>query len=217
MPTDHDAYDAFADRLRSLVEGERMERAQQLTTRYWTEGFTGQYFHEFADDDNPNEFTERDFIVVSMLGVTIPAPVSIWLRSNEGGEQVRELLEPVPLDVDIWDAGDMLGHDRELWRLWDLLDHASWPESKPGNDMGRTKISKLLAAKRPRLVPIYDSVLDSLLPNVPNYWTAFERALSDEKLRLMLAIAAASGAPEGATLLRKVDAMLWMIGKEPNW
>jgi hypothetical protein len=209
-----DEYDEFAARLAQLVAGEAMDRARALAGRYWLEPFSGRFFHVLADRDRPNEITERDIVAVSTLGVTIPAPVSIWLLSDEGRATVTEQLTPIPSDVDIWDAGDLLAEGRELWSLWDVLKTASWPLPDPGNGMGRTKISKLLAAKRPRLVPIYDSVLEQLLPPVSNYWTAFQRALSDEKLLVNLAVAAMGEAPEGAPLLRKIDAMLWMIGKD---
>src|SRR5258708_3955735 len=63
------------------------------------------------------------------------------------------------------------------------METASWPAPTPNNGMGRTKISKLLAAKRPRLVPIFDSVLERLFPPVTNYWRAFEQyALRPEPL-----------------------------------
>ena len=45
------------------------------------------------------------------------------------------------------------------------------------------------------LIFTLDSVLEKLLPTDNNYWTAFERALADEELRLLLSIAAAGAAP----------------------
>ena len=214
-PAPRDEYAAFAGALRELLTGEeRFERASGLARRYWSDAFTGRYFHELADRDRPNAITAADIAAVSTLGVTIPGAVVIWLL-RDGRDEVSALLEDIPTDVDIWDAGERLARGGALWTLWDLLLVGCWPAPKPANGMHRTKISKLLATKRPRLVPIYDTVLEKLLPPVANYWTAFERALGDEELRLLLSIAAGGGAPEGAGLLRRVDAMLWMIGREP--
>lgn len=83
--------------------------------------------------------------------------------------------------------------------------------------MGRTKTSKLLAPKRPSLIPIFDSVVERLLPPVVDHWEAFGHVFADDDLPLLLAIASRSGAPEGATLLRKLDVLLWMIGQQPDW
>ena len=77
--------------------------------------------------------------------------------------------------------------------------------------MGRTKISKLLATKRPHLVPIFDSVVEQQLGEVGNYWTAYREALDPETAQRWTD--ATSGAPEGVSLLRRIDAAIWMIGK----
>src|SRR5947207_5328654 len=178
-------YEAFTEALRDMISGERFERAAELARRYWQEPFTGRYFHVVADSDHRDEITERDIVAVSLLGVTIPAPVTIWLL-NEGRELVSGLLRQIPNDVDVWNADDAMNRDGALWRLWDVLSTASWPVPMAGNGMGRTKTSKLLAAKRPRLVPIFDSVLEALLPPVDNHWAAFATALSDGGLLLQL-------------------------------
>ena len=209
--------EAFRQRLRELVEGDRMSEASNLAQRYWSEPFTGRYFHELADGWRPDEFTEQDILAVSMLGVDIPAPVTIWLLSDEGRVKTRQLLEAVPTDVDIWDAGELLAEGGELWSLWSMLRTASWPSPNAANGMGRAKISKLLATKRPRLVPIWDSVVRGLFPPVDDYWDTFATALADAGLFLSLSVASSAGAPDDATLLRKLDAMLWMIGKNTDW
>jgi hypothetical protein len=82
--------------------------------------------------------------------------------------------------------------------------------------MGPTTISKLMAAKRPRLVPIFDSVVRALFPPVQNHWQAFYRVTSDPKLRLESSIASPGG-PESAGFLRRLDVLLWMIGQKPDW
>lgn len=212
MSSAMDQYELFTQKCRELVEDRsQFEEAATLANRYWSEPFTGRFFHILADDDRPDEITELDITAVSMLGVTIPPKVAIWLL-DEGRPEVSELLHAIPTDVDIWDAGDLITPNGELRELWSLLRTGSWPTPGRGNGMGPTKTSKLLAAKRPRLVPVYDSVLNALFPKVDSYWTAFERALSDDKLRALFSVASMGGAPEGATFLRRLDAMLWMIG-----
>jgi hypothetical protein len=212
-----DPYDAFTDQMRDLVAGHRMADAAVLTKKFWTEPFTGRWFHQIADSAHPNVITADDLVAVSTLGVTIPAGVAIWLRSSEGCATVSDLLREVPADVDIWDGAEHLVEDGPLWRLWRVLETACWPKHLVGNGMGRTKISKVMAAKRPRLVPIDDSVVRGLFNPVPNWWEAFRRALADTDLRVELSIASAAGAPEDVTLLRRLDVLLWMIGQQPDW
>jgi hypothetical protein len=79
-----DPYKDFTDRMRELISGDRMERAKVLTKRFWSESFTGRWFHVLADHDHPNEVTARDIVAVSTLGVTVPRAVTIWLLSEEG-------------------------------------------------------------------------------------------------------------------------------------
>jgi hypothetical protein len=211
-------YEAFAARLRELISGDgRMTRIAELTRAYWLNGYTGSQFHLLADDEHPYEITERDILAVSMLGVNVPAPVTVWLL-GDGAPAVTALLSEIPADANICDAGDLLQPGGEADKLWNLLAHGSWPTATHANGMGTTKISKLLAAKRRDLIPIFDSVVQKVLPHTPDHWIAFQRALADGELRLLLSIAAGTDAPEGAGLLRRVDAMLWMIGtKEPSW
>lgn len=73
--------------------------------------------------------------------------------------------------------------------------------------MGPATTSKLLAAKRPRLVPIVDSVIKSVLPSKA-HWAAFADALADQGRRRK--IEAATSAPGHLSLLRRIDIAIWM-------
>jgi len=172
----------FVERFRYLIRPQRFDNAVHLAERYWREAFTGRRFYELWDASRPDEITARDVVAVSTLGVTVPPAVAIWLLNDEGARATRALLDQIPTDRDIWDADDLLERGRAAWDLWDVLETACWPEKRRGNGMGSTTISKLLATKRPRLVPIWDSVVRSLFPPVQNYWEAFRCALGDESL-----------------------------------
>ncbi len=183
-----DPYDAFAACLRDLVAEERMAKAGALTQRFWNEPYTGRWFHVLADRDHPNEITARDVVAVSTLSVTVPARVLVWLLSDTGRDAVTKLLEDIPDGVDLREGAELIAENSALRRLWSLLASACWPEPTAGNGMGRAKISKLLAAKRPCLVPILDSVVCGLCPPVPDYWWAFYKVMSDPNDRLLLSI-----------------------------
>jgi len=101
-----------------------------------------------------------------------------------------------------------------LWRL--LSRDANWPESRPGgNDVGIAKTSKLIAAKRPRLAPILDSVVCDALGPVKDRWEAFAHAMIDPKRRDRIERAVPDGVEIG--VLRAVDVVVvWMAGRHPR-
>lgn len=195
--------------------------AQRAIARYFGtvgERFTGSQFESLIDVDNPDVITERDLIAVNTLSVEIPVRASLWILSPEGKAATRNCLSAVDPAMNIWDPGAeaALGEGGPMRELWDLLGTAEWPSPRPGNGLGgRTKRSKLLAAKRPGLIPVTDRVVREVLPSVDDYWTAFRRALATAEVRDEMA-AATTGAPEGVTLLRRIDAAIWTMAQHPE-
>jgi len=182
------------------------------------EGFTGSQFETICDASRPNQFTASDFIAVSTLSVEIPPRSAIYLLSDEGVERTEALLAHVPTNLDLWDveAGPLVAKDGPMWQLWDLVRRASWPtpEVENGhNNVGRTKASKLLAAKRPRLVPIQDQVVVDALGDGSRSWAAWREALQDTLLRDLVHDTTAD-APNGLSLLRRIDVVVWMAHRK---
>lgn len=214
MATD---YSKFGDEVLSHFTGANAASAETHIDEYFGSAtrFTGSRFELITDRHSPNRFTARDLVAVSMLGVFIPAEVSIWVLGDEGKAQVEALLRPIRDDLDVWEAPHLLDRDEHLWRLWDLLSKACWPKMKQGNGMGKTKVSKLLAAKRPRLVPITDSVVVKALPDVDSHWHAFRELLSDPDRRAIIENAT-KNAPAHLSLLRRIDVVLWMTHRHDS-
>jgi hypothetical protein len=170
-----------------FFEANQRVQAIEALGRYFT-AFTGSWFDRIADHAHPDQITARDLVAVSMLGVDVPAGTSIWLL-NEGTERVRELLSRCPADQHLWDDDIDLTRDGPLWSLWSLLRTKGWKANVGG--MGRTKTSKLLEAKRPHSVPIYDSfVASALFDGEPtNYWDTWHERLtgpSGDQLRALV-------------------------------
>lgn len=209
----HSDLDDFTDNLLSYFIGEQAEQAGRSLTRYLIdEPFTGRWFEAMADSDHPNEITERDLTAVTMLGVNVPAPCAIWLL-NDGRRAVSELLSELPPEADMWEVGDEVFEVAE--QLWELLNTAGWPD--PGsraNNMGRTIKSKLLAAKRPRLLPVLDTVVCGALGERDDFWGAFRYALGSPEHRLVTTVRCI---PHGdLSLLRCIDVVIWMAERHPN-
>ena len=208
----------FAETLHDLVTGQAGAVAEKAFTEYFATdkgGFTGSQFEYMTGRDTPNAITARDIVAISMLSAKVPPRLARWILGDEGRAKVGILLEQVPTNVMIYqpDAEALLAPGGPLWELWDLLKTGSWPSLRDGGNGlgGKTRRSKLMHAKRPHLVLIYDSVVENLLPS-ENHWEAFRRALSDSAARGDIEQATKS-APAHLSLLRRIDIVLWRIGK----
>jgi hypothetical protein len=171
--------------------------------------FTGSRFEAFAGrSDDPNAFGPWDFLAVSMLSVDVPAEAAIRLLERDAGN-VQKSLSQIPADVDIVDVEvqTLLGNS-PAGHLWDVL--------RQGRDrLGPTTTSKLLAAKRPRLLPIWDSFVGEATGlGTIGYWWKFQYVLNDDHRLIWNWLGElrglASNAPDSVSELRILDVLLWM-------
>lgn len=197
-------------------EFQNLSRVQQLLRDYFiTTGnrFTGSQFEQCCDSARPNEITEKDLLAVQTLSVEIPIRPALWILSADGSQQISKLLSQTKPSTEMWDqeAKAALAEDGPLGKLWGLLSTAFWPEPKKGNGLATTKISKLIATKRPRLSPVLDSVItQKVFPETSRYWESFRGALCDENLREhLLSVTDIPEVPADVCLLRRIDVVLW--------
>ena len=195
-------------------EGKRRGEAVEAVKDYFS-SYTGSWFEHFSDNTHPYAITERDILAVSMLSVHIPAGTTIWLL-GEGKKQVSDLLRRIPVGQTIWDPDADLSRSGKPWELWELIRTNTWPNNGGSTGMGETKISKLLAAKRPDLFPIQDSVLRNALfggKRVRDYWAPWRNFhLSDEGERLRSVareVGADAGVDSAVPVLRIIDVVIW--------
>jgi len=198
-------------------------QVQEALAKYFTtdgKGYTGSQFELLISGSDPSQFTERDLVALSTLNVVLPARASLWILSPEGQAQTSALLSGIPNGVDIWkpEVENAFADDGKLMELWDCLGKANWPTAAPGGGLGgSTKRSKLIAAKRPRLVPVLDKVVKDTLPKSENYWRAFQDVLRDESCRESLTLATNHDCvPPGVSLLRRIDVVIWMNNHEKH-
>lgn len=171
--------------------------------------YTGSRFEAMAAmNADPNALGPEDVVAVSMLSVNVPAKAAIRVLDRDAAA-VRQLLGQIPHDLDLVDADpQLLDSDSPAGRLWQLL--------RGGRDgLGPTTTSKLLAAKRPRLLPIWDSFVHSATGlDTVNYWTKFRFVLNDDQRRLWKWLgelrSLATNVPQSISELRMLDVLLWM-------
>jgi hypothetical protein len=73
------------------------------------------------------------------------------------------------------------------------------------------RASKLLAAKRPHLIPIRDSAVSELLRAGKKWWLPMLEVVSDEQIRTNIAELSKT-VPADVSVLRRLDVILWMEG-----
>lgn len=180
--------------------------------------WTGAYYDIWGGGGGgftANELTSDDFVAVSMLSVDVPGAAAVGL--SEKAFEVRGLLAALPVSADLTRL-DRAGFDRYLGDgspalgLWRLLRSYGdrW-------GIGQTTASKIMARKRPHLVPIYDSEVGPQMSmrNADNQWEIWWQAFQDnpglgERLDR---IGAAANVPH-ISRLRIMDVALWRYGKD---
>lgn len=181
--------------------------------------YTGAYFNTLAaEPTDPNEFTAGDLYALQCLAVNVPVKAGIYILETHN-DDVNALLRKIPWDKELADVtpeeyDELLGEDSPAWKLWTKL--RAKEEGMTLWGMGSTRVSKLMARKRPQLIPIEDSVVNRVIgSNAKNSWCEWWTALhSDREALHELAdeVRSASGQPDLSTL-RALDIVLWMKGK----
>lgn len=214
-------------KLPEILDSAHVDQAAALVKEYYTETYkrgeiqTGAHFESWmGGGDAPevvNTITADDLIAVTFLSVDVPAPAAIGILETHK-DKISELLKQIPSDLDL---ASLAAEDfsatleqgsaaLQLWRLLRQSDAERW-------DVGPTKASKIMARKRPRLIPIYDSVIGSVMgmKNSDQQWILWHELLTDgsglpERLN---EIHEKSGVASDASALRIMDVVLWKHGK----
>lgn len=163
--------------------------------------YGGRHFETFIEMSDPDKFVPLDFLAIQALEVSIPSS-SVLQVLGPKAETFNSRLNKLP-KVAIWQAERELfepgGAALELYRLLDDLP-----------DVGETKATKLMAAKRPNLIPIQDAfVEEELMVPKGRFWLPMNDQLVDESLRDFIADLT-KGAPRNISLLRRIDVAVWM-------
>lgn len=172
--------------------------------------YTGSHF-DGLETICANRITAEDIIAVSCLSVHVPAAASVEILGAQADE-ISALLSRIPdskleeLSTDKHE--ELFGAGSAALELWLLL--------RKHVGIGPTTASKLMARKRPGLIPIYDSVLARVtgFDSSAGTWRAWHHAISsDGALRDRLGRLRDSARLDRISLLRILDVVLWMNGK----
>lgn len=176
--------------------------------------FAGSRFESLSGGGDRTEVANRvvadDLVALTMLSVNVPPYVALELLEGEDGRKLADLLTDIPTDLDLGDpgAGDALEEGSAAWRAYELLLRRG-TRRFPG--IGPVTASKLLARKRPRLVPVCDRVVWGAIGKPTSVWNYFNTAFQGERLTQALdEVRHAAGVPAQVKRPRVLDVVLWM-------
>lgn len=201
---------------RALREGHE-ETAVGTLLEYFGAGphrtpYTGAHFetigHSSGLPTEPTSITALDLVAVSMLSVNVPASASIRIL-GEDSAHISALLSHVPPELALVDASpDYFLPDHPIGELWALL--------RSYDNVGPTITSKLLARKRPLLVPIYDEVVRHQygIRDSRGFWAAMQRTIDEYNLwEHAITLRKLAGLSSIVSPLRIIDIVVWMSGQ----
>jgi hypothetical protein len=204
----------LGQRLRVLLSAERvvddLRRYFGLGVPLGGVPFTGSRFEHLAGGGDRPEVADRitaeDLVAVQTLSVTVPAPVALDILEGRLGVRLSGLLQAIPRDIDMVDAEeDVVAYGSPADQAWSLLCEqygVNWVIA-----------GKILARKRPRLLPVYDRVVRCAVGRPPSFWLALHAALREDDAALhrrLLELRQVAGVPETVSALRVCDVAVWM-------
>jgi hypothetical protein len=168
--------------------------------------YTGAKFDTLARGghraDAADDITYDDLVAVTLLGAEIPPEAALRLLGPDA-RAVSSLLRGLPrlqrlasVDVD-----ELHEPDHPATQLWTLLR----------TDLDKATASKLMARKRPHLIPVWDPVIGRELGPVKGHWRRVH-AIATDHAHTLAAIRREAGVASGVSLLRILDVTLWMRG-----
>lgn len=169
---------------------------------------SGAMFERFGgggdNDATRDRVTVEDLVAVSMLEVHIPGSAALRILGPDAAE-ISAYLAKIPTNVDLAGADDgLILQDSDAWTLWDFI------RGYPG--MGRTTTSKLLARKRPRLLPVQDTHVLNAVGHPDNFWPALREFLRQDRSAWsswLREVRSLSAVGDDISELRVFDVLVW--------
>lgn len=178
--------------------------SRELVSAYFdpVRGFAGDVFdgldpHGLLANNPSGHFSGDDIAAASLLDVRF-GPTAV--RGLLGSSDIAAALRDVPEHIALWTVGD--DDFRSASHLWSLVREV------PG--IGRTRASKLLARKRPEMVPIVDSVIAEALQLGAETWRPLAIALQDDAVRQLIGDLRPKEVSDRLSVLRLLDVVVWM-------
>lgn len=164
--------------------------------------FAGELFNTIGRNE-PNSVEPDDLLAVGLLDEAFNAEAAYRILIEDRVPYVQSLRDIGP-DVDIWESEANVDDGSPADQMWDRLEAI--------NGVGPVRAGKLLARKRPRLIPIWDSVLEGVFPSEgQEFWTYMQMCMREDRFHEEVeSTLRPPGAWPKVSTIRLLDASLWM-------
>lgn len=200
---------------RCVLGGWRADSLDSLCRYFRQDGpastlFSGRHFDRFAGGgDTPavrDQVAPTDVLALTFL--SIPDRLGTFAIDvlEVHAEEIRTLLHQLPADLAMHEAPWAVYEETSpAHRLWDLL-------CRCGGKHLWVYANKLLARKRPHLLPIYDHSVNELLHRPASFWACLWTWFAGDRDRAaaLSDLRTEAGNLDDISLLRCLDVILWM-------
>lgn len=199
------------------LQGSDDSAALQLLDRYYSgpghdTPAVGAFFDAWDStgtrEQDLDRFTADDLVAVTFLSVRV-GPTAARRLLVDDADRFSQLLRDLGPDRDLVEIDKPLADDWPGWPLMSAL------RELPG--VGPTLVSKLVARKRPKLRPIWDSVVVQITNTRVAQWEPVRQALRahDNALhRRLLTLRDRACLGSDVSALRVLDVITWREGKD---
>lgn len=178
--------------------------------------FSGSLFDSIGGggdrSDIENQITREDVLAVAAVSAPVPSGVASLLLAQPASGRLATWLSQLPTDIDLWDAqDDTLAIATKAWDEIRTL-HGAGTTSTANGGFAATK---LLARKRPRLIPPYDEKVRGVvyLVDGASWWFSLRHAMrvdgEDNEIRFRVGVAMREADVGYVSVLRGLDVILW--------
>ncbi|MDG4795444.1 DUF6308 family protein [Micromonospora sp. WMMD1082] len=197
----------------TLIAIVRREGVTHLRAYFRPGAYSGQWFETFAGGgdrfESRDQITVDDLYAVEALNVQVPFAVGIELLDGQLGRDISTHLREIPAAAELGSPGarELVADGAHADRAWRLLNNRS-----ETTGIGWVIAGKLLARKRPKLIPVYDSIVRCQFGAPKHVWTRLHDQLADNDGELRTALAAVRatvGVNDHVSVLRVLDIVLW--------
>lgn len=166
--------------------------------------FAGRHFEALSAMGEPDKFAATDLLAVEALSIKFPSDAAVMLLDGKQAASLDEELLGIPANKNMWEVPrKVFEKGQAAHRL-----HEKLQKVLPG--VGWVTAGKLMAAKRPKLIPVFDTfVKDELKPPTDYFWESMYDQLADPDRREVIS-KVVSCAPAHVSLLRRIDVAVWM-------
>ncbi len=209
--------------------GNHVERVTQPATLVVSHlRSTRGQFDRLSWTSDPTQITATDIVAVSMLARPVPAATAAWLLSDEGQWLTAEILAEIPITATLQDC-----NPNSILKIADLFHLIRRPSSQvptgtngqeakaskrrrssKHNSIGQANTTRLLAAKRPGLVPIDDRSIRKALgySKDETWWLRWKSVLNQDTRETIRSIRSEAATQDSAAInlsdLRVFDILL---------